>query len=218
MRHLFRFLTCFGLLIGGLAGLPARPARADNSQPSNVFLPLLVNGGDLSSQAQEPATLQSFIQSVGNGDPGAIKGVFAPGVLAQPVAQQPAGDYGFISNGNDDLTQFSLAQAPAVGFIAHNSLAGARFFKLTVGQDLYLVMGDGSARHYRVSQVNRYQAVNPDDPASDFIDTQTGQTLSAAQLFAAYYLGQDQATFQTCILEDGNPSWGRLFVSAVPAG
>ncbi len=219
MTHLFRLLISIGLFFGALAGLSLAPsgiALAQSSGPSSVYLPILVNGGNLSNEAQAPVTLRSFILSVERGEPGTIKGVFAPGTLAQPVVQQPVENYGYISFGGQDVTQFSLAQAPVTGLMAHNTLAGIKFFRLILDQDVYLVMGDGSARHYRVSQIERYQAVNPDDPASDFIDEQTRQLLSAAQLFADFYLGQDHLTLQTCIQKDGSPSWGRLFVVALP--
>lgn len=223
MTHLFRLLICFGLLSGVLVGLPAvsppftlGTVLAQSSGPTSIYIPLLVNGSILSDPAQSPATLQDFIQSVERGDAGVVKGVFAAGVLAQPVVQQPDGNYSFISTDSQDVTQFSLAQAPVTGLMAHNTLAGSKFFKLVVDQDIYLVLGDGSAHRYRVSQIDRYQAVHPDDAASDFINEQTSQVLSAAQLFADYYLGPDHVTLQTCILEDGNPSWGRLFVVAFP--
>jgi hypothetical protein len=31
-----------------------------------------------------------------------------------------------------------------------------------------------------------------------------------------FYNGAAHVTFQTCILQDGNSSWGRLFVTAIP--
>ena len=31
-----------------------------------------------------------------------------------------------------------------------------------------------------------------------------------------FYDGDAHVTFQTCILQDGNSSWGRLFVTAIP--
>lgn len=218
MMHLFRLIICFGLLIEALVGLPSHTVWADNSRPSTVFLPILVNLGNLSSQSQDPVTLQSFILSVDHGEPTIIVGVFALGALAQPVVQQPVGTYNYISKSMQAVTQFSLVQAPVTGLIAHNSLAGIKFFKMVVDQEIYLVMGDGSNRGYRVSQIDRYQAVNPNDPTSEFINEKTGQVLSAAQLFTEYYLGQDHVTFQTCILKDDNPSWGRLFEVAIPVG
>ncbi len=31
-----------------------------------------------------------------------------------------------------------------------------------------------------------------------------------------FYTGAGHVTFQTCIIKDGNPSWGRFFVTAIP--
>ena len=40
--------------------------------------------------------------------------------------------------------------------------------------------------------------------------------LTTAEVFTKMYTGGDRVTFQTCIVVDGNTSWGLLFVIALP--
>jgi hypothetical protein len=40
--------------------------------------------------------------------------------------------------------------------------------------------------------------------------------LTVDQLFGKVYRGERHVTFQTCIANPESPSWGRLFVIAVP--
>lgn len=199
-------MTRIPVSMGQAAGLPV----------SQVFLPILLNGVNSLSISRTPVTLSSFITSVQNWETNGIVGVYVQDVLAQPVVQQPAGDYAYISLDKDQVTQFLLAQAPVVGLIAHNHLAGNKFSMLTTGQSIYLVFGTGRTAHYQINQVTRYQALDPASPTSDFMDLATGQYISAAQLFAQYYLGQDHITLQTCINKDGNDNWGRLLIVADP--
>jgi hypothetical protein len=35
-------------------------------------------------------------------------------------------------------------------------------------------------------------------------------------MFNRAYVGENRVVFQTCLAAEGNPSWGRLFVIAVP--
>lgn len=39
---------------------------------------------------------------------------------------------------------------------------------------------------------------------------------TAKDIFNNFYNGGSHVTFQTCILQDGNSSWVRLFVTAMP--
>lgn len=216
MRRLFNFFSC--LLLSSLlfTGIPVSISQAAGLQLPRVFLPILLNGTDLKINPSTPVTLSSFIASVQNGKTDVVVGVYVQDALAQPVIQQPAGDYSFISPVKDHVTQFSLAQAPVVGLIAHNHLAGNKFSMLTTGQSLYLVFGIGRTAPYQINQVTSFQALDPASPTSSFLDLTTGQTLSAAQLFAQYYLGQNYVTLQTCITREGKNSWGRLLIVADP--
>ncbi|MCL4268439.1 MAG: hypothetical protein KJZ72_02790, partial [Anaerolineales bacterium] len=51
---------------------------------------------------------------------------------------------------------------------------------------------------------------------SDFRDLETESILTAEQLFNQVYRGEFHLTLQTCIENEGNSSWGRLFIIAKP--
>jgi len=162
--------------------------------------------------------LGDFVVSVQDGQT-VVRGVYVPDVLALPVVQQPAGDAGYVSSLPGAATQFSFAaQFEAVGLLAHNYLAGAIFSELAAGHEVRIVYGDGRVDDYVVSKIYRFQALSPDSPTSNFVDLDTGDYYTSAQLFGLVYQGGDHVTFQTCIWADGNASWGRLFVVARPVG
>ncbi len=167
-----------------------------------------------------PATtdskLRNFIHEVNTGRD-AVAGVYVRDVLAMPVLQQPSGNAGWVSESENAITQFGLAnQFNTTGLLAHNTHAGAEFFDLNVGQIVIVVKGNGETSKYRIDSVHEYQALQPTNPYSNFVDLNTNQTLTATDLFYKVYTGSHHLTFQTCIEKDGELSWGRLFVIASP--
>jgi len=162
-------------------------------------------------------SLESLISQVSNGRKDQVSGVYVPSVLSLPIIQQPAGQPGFVSGLLGVATQFRMAASSgSIGLLAHNTLAGAKFSSLKLGDEVKVVYGDGSIRKYKVSGVYRYQALSPNSPESIFVDLDSHQKVSAAQLFKNMYAGSDHVTFQTCIQEGGEASWGRLFIIAEP--
>ncbi len=160
---------------------------------------------------------QSFVTMVQNGEQGVLRGVYVPGVLALPVVQQPLGNPGFVSQRNNELTQFSMAtEVGNVGLLAHNFLSGATFTSLSIGQEVRLIYGDGTVEYFEIDQILRYQALQPFSPTSQFRDLETDLTITAEQVFGKVYRGERHVTLQTCIDANGNSSWGRLFVIAHP--
>lgn len=160
---------------------------------------------------------QNFVEIVRNGQKGVLRGVYVPGVLALPVVQQPVGNPGYVSQKNDEITQFNMAaEAGIVGLLAHNFLSGAIFANLAPGQEVRLIYGDGAVEYFVVDQILQYQALQPYSPNSEFRDLETNVTITAEKLFRKVYRGERHVTFQTCIDADGNSSWGRLFIVAKP--
>ena len=197
-----------------------------SSRHSVSWLALLLVFGALAvpravSAAPGPDTrldrdLATFVNSVVNGDGSVLRGVYAPGILALAVVQQP--NASFVSAQPDTATQFRMAAARGVvGLLAHNFLAGQDFFRLGIGQSILLVYGDGSLESYLVRHIYRYRATKPESVYSSFVDLDTNLTTDTAGLFNKVYTGGKHVTFQTCITADGNPSWGRLFIVAEPA-
>jgi len=165
-------------------------------------------------------TFGMFSESLENGRPHQVVGVYAVGLMALPVIQQPYGSPAYVSDQPGVATQFAMGKEhDTVGLMAHNYLAGEAFFGLQVGQDVKIVYGDGRSVLYRVREIQRYKAVNPDSISTEFIGLQNAiaPILTATELFDQTYGREgDQLVFQTCIAKGEEDSWGRLFVIAEP--
>jgi hypothetical protein len=158
-----------------------------------------------------------FSKSVQNGEAGVLRGVYVPAVLALPVVQQPANKPYYVSNRDGQITQFSIAsQYGNTGLLAHNTLSGRLFSQFAIGQEVRLVYGDGKVEDFVITQSLRFQALQPESVSSSFQNLDKIETLTAGQMFNRAYTGESRVVFQTCIAAEGNPSWGRLFVIAVP--
>jgi hypothetical protein len=161
--------------------------------------------------------LSTFITNVKNGNADTLRGVYVPNVMAFAIEQQPSGYAGYVSTEDSVVTQFSIAtQMGNVGLLAHNTHAGAYFSKIAQGDLVVLVYGDGHTEAFMVQTTQHYQALDPYNPYSEFKDLETKTTLTAEQLFNKVYRGDYHVTLQTCIENNGNPSWGRLFIIATP--
>ena len=108
------------------------------------------------------------------------------------------------------------AEYDNVGLLAHNTLSGRFFSGLAIGQEVRLIYGSGKVEYFIVTEILRYQALQPASPYSDFRDLHGGGLISAGELFKRVYTGERHVTFQTCIEAEGNLSWGRLFILAKP--
>ena len=160
---------------------------------------------------------QSFSNPIQNGEADTLRGVYVSNVLALSVVQQPANEPYYVSNHDGEVTQFATAsQYGNIGLLAHNNLSGRSFSKLAVGQEVELVYGDGRIEKFTISQVLRFQALQPQSQQSSFLSLDNSETLSANEVFNQVYTGRHHLTFQTCINSNGNMSWGRLFVVATP--
>lgn len=161
--------------------------------------------------------IANFVKAVQNGETNVLRGVYVQDVLALPVVQQPAGNAGYVSYNDGEVTQFGMAaQYGTIGLLAHNYLSGKHFSQLNAGQEVRLVYGDGRMETFIVTEVLRYQALQPTSPYSSFRNLDKQETLTAEDMFKRVYFSDGQVTFQTCIEAEGNQSWGRLFVIAVP--
>lgn len=171
------------------------------------------------ANSAEDVSLQAFVDSVVNGDPNAVVGIYVPGVLARPVGQQPKENAGFVTRESGKVTQFDLARKyGTVGILAHNDLAGAEFSNIKLNSYAIVVYGDGRLDYYVIRAIEKYQALTPTSTNSDFVNLDgSNERLSASKLFSHVYGPGDRLVFQTCILAHGDPSWGRMFIVATPA-
>lgn len=164
-------------------------------------------------------TFAEFSKAVQNGDAKALRGVYVDSLFALPIVQQPWDSPAFVSRNDGEITQFGMpAKYGNVGLLAHNDLSGRMFSSLAIGQQVRLVYGDGKVETFVITEVMRYQALEPNSPYSSFRNLENNdETLTAQQMFRRAYLGARHLTFQTCIEAYGDASWGRLFVIAEPA-
>ncbi len=162
-------------------------------------------------------SLPSFIESIKDGDANTLRGIYVEGLIAFPIVQQPYGNPGFVSSTDSVVTQFSVAsEVGNLGLLAHNHLAGATFSQLKQDDTIILIYGDGHTQGFVVEGFQQYKATDPLSPYSYFKDLSSETTLSALDLFNKVYRGDYHLTLQTCIENEGNLSWGRLFIIATP--
>lgn len=150
--------------------------------------------------------------------PTTVQGVYVENIIDLPVIQQPKGDSYYVSPNDGELTQFgAISQYGNIGLLAHNYLEGRAFSQLEMGQEVRISYSDGTTEYFVITEILRYQALDPKSPYSSFhnIDNQN-EVLSVGQMVDRVYKGDRHLTFQTCISRYGNSSWGRLFVLAEP--
>jgi len=205
MRSL-SLLLALTFLLSGLSGLVGLP----------------VTGSDLPQPAPDPGkavpALSDFITSTKTGDAELLVGLYVPDKFAFPIIQQPSSNPGFISEKDDTLTQFRTAATyGTTGLLAHNFLGGAHFDEITAGDTIYLVKGDGSLQFFQVTAIKSYQALQPNNPYSSFVNlANPKETLNSTDLFMQIYANPGNLVLQTCIEKDNELSWGRLFIVASP--
>jgi hypothetical protein len=211
------FLFVAVVLAGYLPRLSRLKTATVEMLPSTSLLP----GIDLAPEKQADTIhfpgLDSFSATVVNGQSGAVVGIYVPGTFALPVVQQPKDQPAFVSGENGVLTQFALPhQYGTTGLLAHNYLSGSFFSTLVNDQDVVVVYGDGRREVYRVERIERFQALTPNSPYSDFVSLSdsSSKVLTSAALFNYVYTNPNKLVFQTCIDAYGDPSWGRLFITA----
>ncbi len=182
---------------------------------SNIFaLPSPVYAKDIPNTLPN---LNTFIEIVKDGDASALRGVYVANVMAFAVEQQPVGYPGYVSTADLIVTQFSIAaEVGNIGLLAHNTHAGAFFPSIKQNDPIVLVYGDGHIETFMAQSILRYQALDPLNPYSQFKDLGTQVSLTAEELFNKVYRGDYHLTLQTCIENNGNASWGRLFIVASP--
>jgi hypothetical protein len=178
------------------------PQATATQQPTSTPLP--------------PPLFDRFVTAITNGKATQVVGVYVEGVLALRVIQQPSSQPAFVSGANNVVTYFAMVrrQTGNHGLLAHNFLAGKYYFNLEPGQVVVLIYGDGRTEDFIVGESEEFQALNPTSPNSNFINVATGEKLTSTSLFSKVYSGSLHTTFQTCIAQGNELSWGRLFVIA----
>ncbi len=175
-----------------------------------------VSRSDIIENSKLPA-FDQFIQDMKNGED-RIVGLWVDNILALQVVYQPSSNPSFVSTTDEVATFFLLPwqKAGNYGFLAHNYLAGKYFFNLKVGDIITVVWGTGDYEDFEITQIKDFQALQPNNPYTNFIDLETGEQLSVNQVFIEVYMGDFHTTLQTCIAAESSSEWGRLFTIAPP--
>ncbi|KAF0108563.1 MAG: hypothetical protein FD146_449 [Anaerolineaceae bacterium] len=182
-----------------------------------AFVPAHAAGQSGETALAPLPSLNDFVASVKDGSANTVRGVYVPGKFALPVIQQPEGKGGYVSRDDGVVTQYGYAaRKGTVGLLAHNYLAGSKFTTLAAGQIVQIVYGDGRIVNYEIAHVYRYQALQPNSASSILVNLDDNKQYTAWDVFQKVYTGGDHVTFQTCIEANGELSWGRLFVVALP--
>lgn len=190
---------------------------------SGVFAPYepvaLETSQDEDLDKSQLVSLTTFINQVYDGDDSAIRGLYQDGNFALRVVQQPSNNAAYVSAVVGVATQFSMAKNyEVIGMLAHNYASGRHFFNIEYRDVIQVVYGDGSIVSYGVSEIHSYQALQPNSPHSKFLNLDTGETITATQMFKRVYMGSHHLTLQTCIQQGDIDTWGRLFIIAEPLG
>lgn len=178
------------------------------------ILPVQVYAKDVPNTLPD---LNTFIETVIDGNAGTLRGVYVSNVMALSIVQQPTGFPGYVSTEEAVATQFGIvSEVGNIGLLAHNTHAGSFFSNIKQGDRIILVYGDGHIESFMANSIQRYQALDPLSPYSEFKELETQTTFTAENLFNNIYRGDYHLTLQTCIDNNGNSSWGRLFIMAIP--
>lgn len=155
-----------------------------------------------------------FVQDITNGNGNQPVGVYVEGQFQYPIVQQPSNDPAWVTSNFGEVTEFRIVRQHTgnEGLIAHNYLAGGSFYSLQPGDVAELIMGDGSVVEFEIYEIHSFQALSPNSALSDFLNLDTGEKLTASDLFYRVYGGDMTLTFQTCINRDNISTWGRTFI------
>jgi hypothetical protein len=140
-----------------------------------------------------------------------------PDSSAVSIISQPEGNDRYVSSQRDELTLYEPAlQNGVTGLLAHNYLAGAQFYELTVGQILWVFYTPHKAQAYEITTATSYQRLRQPESSDTYVRLDNQQELSTAAVFGEYYSGDHRLVLQTCLEKEGDRSWGLFFVVAKP--
>jgi hypothetical protein len=190
----YNFIVIFAALTILFSTLPATPVAASSNRIS----------------------LEEFKSAMSTTNSSKVVGVYVNDVMAVRVVKQSSDSH--VTNIANTVTRFGQAdKLGSIGLLAHNYLAGAYFSQIDIGTKIYLVYGDGSSKEYKVTSIEQYQALSPDDPYSKFINLDEPEIkVSASNLLYEMYGTNGSLVLQTCISKEGNLTWGRQFFIASP--
>lgn len=130
-----------------------------------------------------------------------VIGLFCSVVLDQWAVPDP---YGYVARYANPLVKGDL-------LLAHNHHDGLYFLKMQEG-DVVMYYNDLEWEEYAVTEVLRYQAIPPQSETPLLIDLETGKERTVYWVYDNVF--NYGLIFQTCIIKDEDPLWGRIFIRA----
>jgi hypothetical protein len=163
----------------------------------------------------EAPGLAEFAERTQGGDPELVTGLYAPGRFDLLVEQQPPNHNLYVSEKWGYATQFARPlRFDVIGLLAHNTFSGILFYELGLGDNVFLVFGDGRTAVYRVEAIEEFQKLEPGNARSDYIELSTGSQMTTNEVFARFYKDGHHLILQTCLARHGDASWGVRFIRA----
>jgi hypothetical protein len=211
---------------------PAQSELQSNPWLKNYRLPDYWNNEEKEAIKQlSDVDLQNFVKSLniepGNSNNVHVVGIYIKDVLALRISQQTQvnkfDNFVHVTENPNEVSQYSLANGfgAEYGFYAHNNLAGESFSKVLAGQNMIIIKSNGILNIFRVSEIFKFRAKEPNDPYSNLVQVNDnlkdlGESMTSLSVSKRLY-SKNKTVLQTCI--DGNgkdipgkESWGRLFI------
>jgi hypothetical protein len=159
--------------------------------------------------------LSRFMERVVAGEPEHVVGLYATDTFDLLVEQQPPDHHLYVTEKLGYATQFGRPlRYDVIGLLAHNTNSGILFYGLDLGDDVYLVFGDGRLAVYRVETIEDFQKLEPGNPRSDYVELSSGEILNTNEVFTRFYRNGPHLTLQTCLEMGGDFNWGVRFIVA----
>jgi hypothetical protein len=224
MRNLERtIVTAVLLLSGSRPGVLAHPDPLNGSNEPNISIPTQVPKNTpipFPTPTETPVPFISLEEAIRRFKDGTtdVKAIYSKDSFLFGVVQQPPGLDSFVSPYDQILTQFMMPDK-MVAFLAHNqSKAGDAISNIRYGEEIYQINGDGKTEKYTITGRILARAIIPLSPYSPFvlIDENLNDisgTFSAKELYEKIYRNSEiDIVFLTCIENERDINWGRLFV------
>lgn len=201
------------------ARLPQAPTRLQLSSRAEDAAHKAAHLKDSAQESDEaPRLFLQLMSGVEERFGEATAALYVPDLFGFPILPQPEGEHGFVSAKADRVTQFGLAaRHGVVGILAHNYLAGKDFYRLQLGQQLWIAASRHKVQLYQVIQIEAFQKIMRPGQPDRYVELSNDRVWSVAELFARYYTGRPHVVLQTCLEKNGRLDWGLTFIVAAPA-
>jgi hypothetical protein len=168
-------------------------------------------------QEQSSLKLELFVKEIEDGTE-FVRGVYIKNILALHIVQQPKHKNTDVTLIPGAVSQFRLAEeVGSIGLLGRSESVGKNFLKISKGEEVIVINGKGKTTTYKVSEILKFKAFEPDNPSSNFVQLDEdnkpikGTYINANNLFQKIYSARNnRLVLQTCFDRDE----GRIFFIA----